>query len=225
MSELTKVYKKFDDYKNLTEREKNELTLQFEPLLNKITHQFTSKLPVEWGVVKSMAYEGFAIALQKYDPNRSKMNFMQFAGFAIRNNILTCLDNELRVVKLSHYAQKKATDRGDSLFNSVSLTGSIFGETDSDRGTKALRASEKAKFADGDVYTYLYSRIEAEFSARDCEFFYKIFGLKNYDETKGKDVAQEYGVSEGLVSQKIKKIILFIKKDNDLCEMLANLAA
>ena len=53
--------------------------------------------------------------------------------------------------------------------------------------------------------------------------FYMSFGLNGYEETKGKDIAIEFGVSEGLVSQKIKKIIQYIRKDEELCEILANL--
>jgi len=55
--------------------------------------------------------------------------------------------------------------------------------------------------------------------------FYRIFGLKGFDDEKGKDVAKYFGVSEGLVSQKIKKMILFIRGDEELNEMLANLIA
>ena len=40
---------------------------------------------------------------------------------------------------------------------------------------------------------------------------------------KGKDIAAEMGISEGLVSQKVKKIVTWIRKDNELCEMLSNL--
>jgi DNA-directed RNA polymerase specialized sigma subunit len=53
--------------------------------------------------------------------------------------------------------------------------------------------------------------------------FYKTFGLKGFEDTKGKDIAKEYGVSEGLVSQKIKKMTSFIRRDSSMCEMLQNL--
>ena len=62
-----------------------------------------------------------------------------------------------------------------------------------------------------------------QFGERDYKMFYMSFGLNGYEETKGKDIAIEFGVSEGLVSQKIKKVIQFIRKDNELCEILANL--
>ena len=53
--------------------------------------------------------------------------------------------------------------------------------------------------------------------------FYKTFGLKGFNDEKCQDIAKEYGVSNGLISQKIKKIVNFIKGDEDLCEMLAQM--
>ena len=69
----------------------------------------------------------------------------------------------------------------------------------------------------------MYTRLEENFTQKECEIFYKVFGLKGFEETKGKDVAKQLGVSEGLISQKIKKITSWIRKDNDICEMLQNL--
>ena len=57
----------------------NELVEQYEPLVNKITKQFVDKVKVSWDDVKSMAYEGLAIAFNTYDSERSKMTFVQFA--------------------------------------------------------------------------------------------------------------------------------------------------
>ena len=211
-------------YKNLTQEEKNKLAVQYEPLVNKLVNQWYKKGITSWDQLKSMAYEGLALAINTYDDERSKMNFMQFAAFAIRNNILTALDNELRTVKLSNYAQKKVSERGEALFNTVSIDVRI--RQDEDRRTPQelrLNMYTNAKFDDGDVFSYIYARLETTFSEKDCIIFYKVFGLKGWDETKGKDVAKEYGISEGLVSQKIKKITSWIRRDNEMCEMLQNL--
>lgn len=210
-------------YRDLTQEEKNKLAIQYEPLVNKLVNQWYKKGVTSWDQLKSMAYEGLALAINTYDDKRSKMNFMQFAAFAIRNNILTSLDNELRTVKLSNYAQKKVTERGEVLFNTVSIDMRI--RQDDDRTPRELRLNmyTNAKFSDGDIFSYIYTRLEAKFSERDCEIFYKVFGLKGYDEIKGKDVAKEYGISEGLVSQKIKKITSWIRKDDEICEMFQNL--
>ena len=206
-----------------TEKDRNELAKQYEPLVNKLTKQYTSRIQVEWNIVKSMAQEGLVIAMNSYDETKSKMTFTQFAAFAIRNNILSKLDEELRTVKLSSYAQKKAKEAGESLFNTVSIDQPVSADEDVKPRETVMGMYESAKFDDGDVYDYLYSRIDEKFLERDCKIFYKTFGLKGEEEMKGKDIAAEMGISEGLVSQKVKKIISWIRKDNELCEMLSNL--
>jgi len=218
-------------YTNISEKEKADLVKQYEPLINKLTKQFVSQVHIDWDSVKSMAYEGFILAMANYDDERSKLSFKQFAGWSIRNNILSSLDKELRTVSMSAYAQKKANENGEATFNSVSLSV-ISGDTgingdDDAKGCKEFKYGvyEKDKFSDGDVYEYLYSRLEDNFSERDCEMFYRVFGLKGYDDEKGKDVAKRFGVSEGLVSQKVKKMVLFIRGDEELTEMLGNLIA
>lgn len=212
------------DYRNLNEIEKNQLVAQYQKLINRLVNQFHKKGYTTWDQLESMALEGFAIAIHTYDSTRSTLSFTQFAAYAIRNNILTSLDNELRVVKLSAYAQKKVTEAGGTTWNTVRLDTNTNSE-DSDRPSKDIKlgAYTKAKFDDGDVFEYLYSRVEDEFSNRDCTMFYKSFGLKSFDVTPGKVIAQEFGVSEGCVSQRIKRITTWIRKDSELCEMLSNL--
>jgi RNA polymerase sigma factor (sigma-70 family) len=209
----------------------NELVEKYEPLVNKITKQFVDKVKVSWDDVKSMAYEGLAIAFNTYDSERSKMTFVQFAGFAIRNNILTGLNNELRTVKLSAYAQKKAIERGEATFNSVSLDMTI-NDNPTQGGSNCLggpkrsdwsNLCEEAKFSDGDIFETLYSKIEENFAERDCEIFYRTFGLKDFEEEKGKDIADYFGISRSLVSIKLKTVISFIQKDTELMEILSNL--
>jgi DNA-directed RNA polymerase specialized sigma subunit len=93
------------NYKTLNEVEKNQLVEQYEPLMNKLVAQFINdNVKCSWEDLKSYAYEGFALAIQKYDETRSSMNFTQYAAYYIRNNILLSLNNELRTVKLSAYA-------------------------------------------------------------------------------------------------------------------------
>ena len=217
-------------YKDISEKEKNALVKQYEPLINKLTKQFASQIKLDWESIKSMAYEGFCLAMINYDNERSKLTFKQFAGWSIRNNILGSLDKELRTVSMSAYAQKKAQEKGEATFNSVSLSVISGDDTISGDDNKSCKeykygVYEKDKFSDGDVYDYLYQRLEEKFSDRDCEMFYRIFGLNGFNDEKGKDVAKLFGVSEGLVSQKIKKMVLYIRHDNELTEMLTNLIA
>lgn len=205
----------------------NTFVEQYEPLLNKLTKQFVDRVKAPWDDVKSMAYEGLVIAYNTYDPKRSNMSFVQFAGFAIRNNILTSLNNELRTVKLSAYAQKKAAELGEAIFNSVSMDNKY--SNDSTEVISAPKAKDwaqlsvSAKWSDGDVFETLYSKLEENFASRECEIFYMTFGLNGHDEVKGKDIANHFDISPSLVSINLKRIIKFIQKDEELVEILANL--
>jgi RNA polymerase sigma factor (sigma-70 family) len=216
------------DYKVLTEREKNDLAVKYTPLVNKLINQYYSKGHIGgltgWDQISSMAWEGFAIAINTFDSERSTMSFTQFAAFSIRNNILTSLDNELRTVKLSAYAQKKAVEKGETLWNSVSIDRNVASRDDDQKPQDIkLGMVTQAKFDDGDLFSYMYSRLENQFTQRDCTIFYMAFGLNGYEEFKGKEIAKELKISEGLVSQKIKKMTKWIKQDAELCEMLQNL--
>ena len=211
----------------MTEFEKNDLVKQYEPLINKIVKQFSDKVHAPWDDIKSMAYEGLAIAINAYDSERSNMTFTQFAGFAIRNNILTSLNNELRTVKLSAYAQKKVTELGESTFNTVSIDSMVSNNDDAHMGISSTKyysaISVDAKFDDGDIFETLYYELEKNFSERDCKIFYMTFGLKEYEVTKGKDIAEVFNVSKGTVSVRVNIMINFIRKNEDLMEILANL--
>ena len=210
----------------MNEREKNELVLKYEPLVNKLTKQFVDKVHAPWEDIKSYAYEGLAIAMNTYDSERSSMTFTQFAGFAIRNNILTSLNNELRTVKLSAYAQKKAIEMGEATFNTVSIDSACTSDSENNciSTTKYWASlSAPAKFDDGDIFETLYSKLEEKFSPRDCEIFYMTFGLKDYDVIKGKDIAEHFNISRSSVSIKVNVIISYIRKDEDLMEILSNL--
>lgn len=211
----------------MTEFEKNELVKKYEPLVNKMVRQFSEKVHAPWDDIKSMAYEGLAIAINTYNSERSNMNFTQFAGFAIRNNILTSLNNELRTVKLSAYAQKKVVEYGESTFNTISIDSLNTNDDNTHIGMSSSKyysaMSVEAKFDDGDVFETLYYELENNFSDRDCKIFYMTFGLKNYDITKGKDIAELFNVSKGTVSVRVNIMINFIRKNEDLMEILANL--
>lgn len=222
---LLVIYKHQKKIDMFTTQEKNQLVVQYEPLINKLTAQFFHKVQYNWDDLKSYAYEGFALALNKYDSERSEMSFMSFAAYEMRNNIMTRLTEESRTVKLPFEEQKRRKERGETLFTSVSIDRPSRNSEDENLRPRetAMGMSIGAKFDDGDIFEYLYSRLEDRFPQRECEMFYMTFGLKGYDEIPNRDIAQHFGVSEGLVSQKKKKILEFIRKDSEFCEMLTNL--
>ena len=204
-------------------KESNAFVKKYERLINRITNQFYSKVSTEWDTIYSMALEGFTLAINKYDENKSKMDFTQYAAYSMRNQILTSLNDELRTVKLSSYAQEVLAKRGEEhQFTSISLEVNDNDDENNVRTVNPLNGvCVVPKWIDGDIYDYLYKRIEANFKERDCEIFYMVFGLKGYDINKSVDVAKYFNITEGCVSQRLRMIINYIKKDSELCEMLA----
>jgi DNA-directed RNA polymerase specialized sigma subunit len=121
------------------------------------------------------------------------------------------------------------SEKGEALFNSVSIDviNNASNSESVNVGPKKSEwvrcLSEDAKFSDGDVFETLYTQLSSKFSARDCEIFYRTFGLNGFDEDKGKDIADMYGISRSLVSIKVNKIIAFIRNNEELVEILSNL--
>lgn len=191
----------------------NELVKTYEPLINKMVKQFVEKVKYPWSEIKSMAYEGFALAISEYDKTKSEMNFTQYAAYAIRNNILNCLANETRTVKFSYYAQSK-----EETINIISIDKPI-----NDNDTKCAHETLyglKYEYSPEVVgIDYIINKIEKLYGARDKEIFCLYFGLKG-KEIKGKDIAKQLKISTALVSQRIKALIRDIKKDHEMFEIL-----
>lgn len=216
------------DFKtNFTNSEKNKFANQYKNLVVKLVKQTVDKGFSDWDQIESAAWEGFALAMENYDETRSKLNFTQYAAWSIRNRILYSLDEELRTVKVSYYQRKKAEGKNEPIYSRIGFDKNNNNEdNDSSDSFKKFNLEgmhSNPTFADGDIYEYMYTRLNKRFPKNQCEMFYRSFGLNGFDEMKGKDIAKEYGVSEGLVSQKVKKIVTWMKSDNEMCEMLGNL--
>ena len=217
------------DFKpNFTEKEKNQFAKQYENLVRKLVKQTVDKGFNEWSQIESAAWEGFALAMKDYNPDRSKLTFTQYAGWSIRNKILSAIDDELRTVKVSWYNRKKAEKNDEPVFKRVTFETSSSNNDDSPKTSNGKFNFEgmhtNPTFSDGDVYEYMYSRLESKFSKEICDIFYRSFGLKGYEEIQtGKDIAKAVGLSEGAISQKIKKVVTWMRSDTEMCEMLSNL--
>lgn len=203
--------------------DRNECVKQYEGLICKITDQFVKKVNMPWEDIKSMAYEGFIIAMDTYDENRSKLTFKQFAGWSIRNRILTLISEECRTVKMSAYYAKKVQSRGETAFTSVGITENLMKPKYEDAYENDYPFMCRDNFSEGDVLQTLYTTIEDNFSTRDCELFYRRFGLKDYSEFNGSELAEYFNKSQGWVSTRLNKILDFIRKNEELCELLATL--
>lgn len=232
-----------------SEAVRNQLARQFTPLVNKIVAQQQKILRTDWSTLQSMGFEGLAIAMNTYDPERSGMTFTQFAAFSILNNIRNCSCTDLHTVKLTSYTQdqirkaneaaKKAQESedpyvqdvkagiGTTTFTSVSISNITNPNGDNDNMNREMRYGvyETAKFADGDIFEQLKLEVDIHCNKTDAYCFYHYFGICGYDEKQVNELAEEFNVTSGRISQRIKKVIDYIKKDENLCESLANLLA
>lgn len=211
-------------FANASQETRNALVVQFDKLINKITAQEYRKVDYPWDEIYSMALEGFVNAMNEYDPERSTMTFAQYAGFAMLNNIHNRMTEECRTVRFTSYAVEQARKNGTTQFTSVRIDTSVSDNDDMKPRETRLGMVENEHFSNGDVYEYLYTRIDERFNEADRFCFYAYYGLHGYDEMQVAELAAHYGVTSGRISQRIKKVINYIKHDNDLCEMLGSLA-
>lgn len=214
---------------------RNQLAIQFEPLVNKIAKQQMAKLKTDWDTLKSMGQEGLVIAMNTYDPEKSKMTFTQFAAFSILNNIRNCSCMELHTVKLSSYTQEQIKKQAEGSRDSGSVVGTttfatvnlstVMSPDESESSNREMRYGiyENATFAEGDIMGHLKVTITDKFNETDCYCFFSYYGICGYDEKKVTELADELKVTSGRISQRIRKIIDYIKKDSLLCEGLGQL--
>lgn len=219
-------------FANASAETRDALAKQFEPLVNKIVAQMHKKLKTDWNTLKSMAYEGFVIALNTYQPERSNMTFTQFAAFAILNNIRNCSCTELHTVKLTSYTQEQIRQASKdeetpstSTFATVSISAAVSPSGDNDNYSREIRYGiyESAKFANGDPLVMLEQEVNDNCNKTDAYCFFSYFGVCGYEEKPVIELAKELNVSSGRISQRIKRVTEFIKGNELLCESLASL--
>lgn len=242
---MEKITNLKQSFANASEAVRNQLARQFEPLVNKIVAQQQRILKTDWNTLQSMGWEGLAIAMNTYDPERSNMNFTQFAAYSILNNIRNCSCTDLHTVKLTSYTQdqirKVAASRnqeqqegenivskpgvGTTTFTSVSISNVVNPQCDNDNMNREMKYGvyESAKFADGDVFEQLRLEVDANCNKTDAYCFYHYFGICGYPEKQVTELAEEFNVTSGRISQRLKKVIDYIKKNDDLCESLSAL--
>lgn len=191
----------------------NELVKTYEPLINKMVKQFVEKVKYPWSEIKSMAYEGFALTISEYDEKRSDMDFTKYAAFAIRNAILTGLENEMNTVKFSYYARQKE--------ETLSMIRMDVPMTDDEKTSVNETFCNLTYEISPEVVgiEYVINSIGKTYGERDMEIFCLYFGLRG-KEMPGKDIAKKMNISPALVSKRVKSIIQDIRQNSELFEIL-----
>lgn len=221
------------DFSKADARTRQLLAIQMEPLVNKIVYQQSKVLKTEWDVLKSLGYEGLAIAMNQYDPKKSSMSFLQYAGFSILNTIRNGATLETNVVKMTSYMQDRIRKgmREGSTFNSVSistLTSASEREgEDNDCHNKEIEHGTYVmpitNIFSEDPISLLIREVEKNCHPLDAECFFQYYGLPGYPEKTVLQIATEHQVTSGRISQRIKKVVEYVKNHEELRDALWSL--
>lgn len=208
---------------------RNDLFLQYRPLMYKIVNQFIGQTPLTFDDLVSAAMEGFTLALNKWKDGTSQ-NFQQYAAWSMRNAILNSANQEGHTVRFSAYQQKKAKDAGRSTFTTVSLDQlckSREDDVDFDQADRMLELGvEQPEFSletEDDVFWEFYQWLESNFSQRYCHIFCHTYGLQGYDLLKGTELSEMFGLSAASISVTNKKIIRAIRNNPEMLSKLRDL--
>ena len=196
---------------------RNELAKKYVPLVKKISIQMSKQCSMEYDDIEGFAWEGFVMAMNKYNPERSDMSFTSYASYGIRNAILNGINSCSNTVAVSYYKRKQMQASGDIIPTSVSLQKNFENEDH----LSQLGFEEEHIF--DNPWDVLIKKLKAHFNAEWVDIFCSIYGLDGHDLEKSKDIAARYGVSGSLITKRAKQMIQFIKDDKDLCELLREL--
>lgn len=200
-----------------TEFERNELAKKYLPLVKKISNQFLNSSPLEYDEIEGFAWEGFVLAMNKYDPTKSDMSFTSYAAFGIKNAIMNGINTSGQTIAVSLYNRKKMTERGENIPTSVSL------EKNFENEDHLLSLGFEDDVVFDNPWKVMLDKIKANFDEEYVDIFCSVFGLDGHDVEKGKDIAERLGISGCLVTKRTKKIIEFIKNDKELSSILRDL--
>lgn len=225
---------------NLTEQEKNQLAKQYLPLIKKISyqkwHKVNEKVPLK--EIESYANLGFALALEKYDENKSTQTFKQYAAWSISFSIMNGLTECSQAVRVSYYYQCKLKSEGQSSIVTSTVSSMSRDDTsdgiDDDASITACRSSAMTlreaveedfeDCLDMNPIDILVESIKSNFDEIHSKIFLASFGLDGWDEgIKGKDLADMLGISPTLVTFKKNDVIRWIRSREDLMEILSRL--
>lgn len=210
-----------------TTKGKNAIAKKYMPILYKIVNQYVGQSNLSKSDLISVAMEGMTNAIEKWSltPDKDgkvvgfKTLLAYYVKFAITNEINA---NGHTFSGTNYYAVQK---HGASSLDAISLDNLLptkDGEYSQDH-LAALGVDDQSTDKDKELEE-LYKILDKNFSARDCNIFYRFFGLNGYKKEKSKDIAKEYGMSEGNIRNSIlNKMIKWIKGNKKVMDILYTL--
>lgn len=209
-----------------TDAGRNATAKQYTPLVFKLANKYVGKSKLDRAELISAGMMGLASAINDYDREKSDMTFKSYAAYRIAYAIQDDMrDNGYSLSGYSWDAIKKIDPSElyawsldaipkdeDGSYNNDHLAS--LGEEDDYRWIDIDKDTEK-------YFNALFKILDDKFSARDCDIFYRFYGMNGRTKEKSKDIAKSYGMSEGNIRNSIiNKILNFIKKEPKLHPIL-----
>lgn len=213
-----------------SERGRNMIAKMYTPIVHKIANQYKGSSSLDYAALVSAGMLGLAEAIKDFDPDKTDKPFKTYAAYKIQQAILDDM-NELShsLSGTNWYATKKYGDKLDA----VSID-SLLGKDDDEYNIDhlaALGVTDDHRWIDitkdeREYWDDLYKLIDKKFTVRECNIFYRFFGLKDFwgKKEKSKDIAKSYGMSEGNIRNSIiNKMLKYLLQDPKAREILDTL--
>ena len=208
-----------------SDKGKRDVIKMYTPLIYKIVNQFQGKSKLTRAELISAAMVGFNDAINKWDPEAEKaVPFKTYASYSVRQQILNDINEYSHTVSGTSWYAAELAKQGKIKLDGISIDHSINDDGDFSNDRLAELGVEDRDVDDSKQWEKVFKAIEDRFKVRDVDIFYRYFGLNGRKKEKSKDIAKSYGMSEGNIRNSvINKILIFLRNDKDLLEVLRDL--
>lgn len=228
-----------------TERGREKVARQYGQLVTAIASKYKGS-GLDWNGLISAGYMGLTKAMNDYHkPNEyvdieqgnpdkegtkkaKTLSFKQYAGWRIRQQILNDINELSRTVRISQYQYEKNKKAGNTKgnFNTISVDQTLDDDGDTLVDRMLAFSNDNDAFSDrnaGRKWDKIYKKIDSKFSTRVSTCFYKFFGLNDYKQMRGVEIAKEMGISGAAVTLNVKAVMNFLKNDKESRKILVDL--
>lgn len=214
---------KIEDLKS--EKERNRIAKELEPLMLKIVNQWDGRCPLDRDLLEMQARYGMVYAMNNYRDDTSQ-TFIQYAAWCMRNWILNGINEFGSTVRIGAGERKRLLDNGDTVYRTTSIDR-IDEDGKEDRSVIG-EISEKSSYTETfelvtreDVISKLVRYVDKKFDNRHKDIFFSTYELNGKAKMKGIELAKKYHCTAALISQLNREVLDSIRDNNGLMELLS----
>lgn len=202
----------------------------YTPLVLKIANQYVGKTRLDKASLISAGAEGLSKAMNDWNKEGKegkKTTFRTYASYRIAQSILDEINTVGHTFSGTNWYNTEKL--GAAMLDAVSLDGMVDQDDDFKQDhLAALGSVETVKDYEGEQKNWqeIYKMIEDKFPTRDVDIFYRYFGLGPYykKRQKVKDIAKEFGMSDGNIQNSIiSKILKFLRTNHKAMSLISDI--